>query len=431
MYLALERVLENIGNSLPLDRNVTTVSSDVWTAEDVRAYLRAWTSSFDDTELDVILQHCATQGLIKAHGRISLTLAGWQHLEQVAAEFSAGEPPAEAVAPSIREERTKHATEGLAVTLPAETSAPVKTDATQPLAKSVFISYSWDDDAHKKWVRQLAERLVANGVHAYLDQWDVQYGDSLTQFMETALPAANYVLVVCTPNYAAKSNGRAGGVGYEAQIISAHVASGVLRSKFVPVVRSGDLSPAAANCSVPPHFQSIMAIDMRNDTRFDEMFERLIRHIYGQPLLRRPPLGAKPDFLERAWTADNISPLRLANFEIEGWELKSGVVQNQLYPKTFQIPEEAQRREVTTGDFVKVAFEYVYRSPEMSKTMAGGGERMWLEVVGFSGPYLVGRLRNYPTGAVEHDLSYDSTVVFLPEHVISIDKQGEDARSAQ
>ena len=35
----------------------------------------------------------------------------------------------------------------------------------------VFISYSWDSDAHKEWVRQLGERLVTNGVEVILDQW--------------------------------------------------------------------------------------------------------------------------------------------------------------------------------------------------------------------------------------------------------------------
>ncbi len=56
-------------------------------------------------------------------------------------------------------------------------------------APSAFISYSWDSAAHKTWVRQLAERLVTNGVKIKLDQWNVAPGESLTAFMETELQA--------------------------------------------------------------------------------------------------------------------------------------------------------------------------------------------------------------------------------------------------
>ena len=33
-----------------------------------------------------------------------------------------------------------------------------------PTHPTVFISYSWDDDAHKEWVRQFATQLRADGV---------------------------------------------------------------------------------------------------------------------------------------------------------------------------------------------------------------------------------------------------------------------------
>ena len=34
-----------------------------------------------------------------------------------------------------------------------------------------FISYSWDGDTHKEWVKQLAIRLRKNGVNVTLDRW--------------------------------------------------------------------------------------------------------------------------------------------------------------------------------------------------------------------------------------------------------------------
>ncbi|MCZ4309896.1 toll/interleukin-1 receptor domain-containing protein [Vibrio atlanticus] len=41
----------------------------------------------------------------------------------------------------------------------------------------VFISYSYDDQAHKKWVLELAQRLRNAGVDAILDQFRVGLGD--------------------------------------------------------------------------------------------------------------------------------------------------------------------------------------------------------------------------------------------------------------
>ncbi|KAB1112179.1 toll/interleukin-1 receptor domain-containing protein [Neorhizobium galegae] len=297
--------------------------------------------------------------------------------------------------------------------------------------KSAFISYSWDDDTHKSWVRALAERLVANGVHVHLDQWDVQPGDSLTLFMDRNLPTADFVLVVTTPSYATKSLSRAGGVGYEAQIITAHIAAGIARSKFVPLIRSGSMSLGTNDCAVPPHFAGILAIDMRNDDDFDRKFEDLLRHIYGQPALQRPPLGSPPAFLGGDLISNaTTTSVRLAHLEIEHWELESGVVMNELYPDTFEIPNDASRRNLQIGDFVKAAFKYSY--PPGSDEEDGGGERMWIKITGTNGPYYIGTLSNDPVCTdTWHDLSFDSTIVFLPEHVISIDRGGEDAAQAE
>jgi hypothetical protein len=52
------------------------------------------------------------------------------------------------------------------------------------IVRSAFISYSWDDDAHREWVRALAARLRADGVDVSIDRWVAVPGDQLTVFME-------------------------------------------------------------------------------------------------------------------------------------------------------------------------------------------------------------------------------------------------------
>ena len=79
----------------------------------------------------------------------------------------------------------------------------------------IFISYSWEEDEHKEWVKKLAARLIADGIAATLDQYDLELGDRLPEFMEQAIAGADYVLIVCTPTYKSKSDQRKGGVGYE------------------------------------------------------------------------------------------------------------------------------------------------------------------------------------------------------------------------
>jgi hypothetical protein len=274
-----------------------------------------------------------------------------------------------------------------------------------PSAPSVFISYSWDSDTHKKWVRDLAARLVGNGVRVWLDQWHVAPGDSLTHFMERKIAQSGHVLVVCTPSYARRSNARRGGVGYEQQIISGRIAAGVARRKFIPILRAGTLEPGKG-CGVPTHFSGIKAVDMRTAQRCNRNFEELLRAIYRVPKYVPPARGAA------LWGRAAQRRIRLANEETEGWWLASGVARNQKYPKTFQIPSERSRRAVEAGDLVKLAFEC---HPD---EVGFSGERMWVFVTGVEGPYFVGELDNDPVAIPR--LRAGRRIVFLPEHVISI-----------
>jgi hypothetical protein len=86
-----------------------------------------------------------------------------------------------------------------------------------------FISYSWDPDPHKDWVRGLAEQLEKNGVETLLDQWDVRLGADLPLYMETSVREADFALLVCTPAFAQKANAGRGGVGYEKSIVTGEI----------------------------------------------------------------------------------------------------------------------------------------------------------------------------------------------------------------
>lgn len=157
---------------------------------------------------------------------------------------------------------------------------------------SVFISYSWDSDQHKQWVLNLANRLCENGVYVYLDQYDLKMGKDMTHFMENAINKSDRILVIGTPTYQKRAMGREKGVGFEYSIIATDLMNNLNTDRFIPILRIGPKEQA-----LPLLLQSRIGAFMDNDDKFDEVFVELLRAIYDEPKVQRPPLGKKPDFL--------------------------------------------------------------------------------------------------------------------------------------
>lgn len=288
---------------------------------------------------------------------------------------------------------------------------------------TVFISYSWDDDNHVRWVRELAERLVKNGVSVRLDQWHVQPGENIIQFMERSVAECDRVVIVCTSNLAKRAAKRIGGIGYEQQIVSAEIVAGNPVRKFIPLLREGTFE-AGEQCAIPHHLSGIMAIDFRADDEADRSMERLLRAVFDQPLHRPPPLGEPPEFD----AADDAEELEvepeevgvLPRFDTDGWELVSGEERNAEYPDTFHIPTAEERNSIEIGSYIKAAFEV---ATPVDEEFGGEpwGERMWIKVIGFDGPYIIGTWANMSLVAdLVPPLRFGRPVAILPEHVISI-----------
>jgi hypothetical protein len=105
-------------------------------------------------------------------------------------------------------------------------------------APKLFISYSWSNPSHEQWVLDLASELRESGVDVILDKWDLKEGYDAVAFMEKMVtdPQIRKVVIVSDDIYAAKADGRAGGVGTETQIISKEVYENQEQDKFVAVV---------------------------------------------------------------------------------------------------------------------------------------------------------------------------------------------------
>jgi len=180
----------------------------------------------------------------------------------------------------------------------------------------VFISYSWDDEEHQGWVRELAEKLRKDGVDATIDQFDLQLGDRLPQYMETSIREADYVLVICTPMYREKANNRLGGVGYEGHIISGELFSQHNERKFIPIIRKGNRGE-----SIPTWLEGKLDVDFTNIQEKEDAYNDLLTTLYNVKALK-PELGRKPEFIKQHETRGCTSTLDANSIEDTYEEIK-------------------------------------------------------------------------------------------------------------
>jgi hypothetical protein len=160
-----------------------------------------------------------------------------------------------------------------------------------PKRPPVFISYAWEDDV-SPWVKKLSKRLRKNGIDVRLDRWELQPGDYLPAFMETAVRESDFVILVCTPKYKQKSDERVGGVGFEGHVITAEIFGKSNHRKFIPVLRKGDV-----NSAMPSWASGKLFIDLRGESFNKDNYKELIRTLHGKNP-GPPPIGIPPEFLD-------------------------------------------------------------------------------------------------------------------------------------
>lgn len=173
-------------------------------------------------------------------------------------------------------------------------------------APKLFVSYSWTSPDHEERVVQLATELRESGVDVILDKWDLREGHDAYAFMEKMVtdPAIKKVALVCDRAYAEKANSRTGGVGVEAQIVSAEIYEKQAQDKFVALVVERDDEGRA---HVPAYYTSRIHIDLSEPGSYSENFDRLLRWVFDKPVYEKPILGKPPAFLEEARTTALIS----------------------------------------------------------------------------------------------------------------------------
>lgn len=82
-----------------------------------------------------------------------------------------------------------------------------------------------------------------------------------------------------------------GGVGHEYRNMTAEMYDNVKTIKFIPVLREGSFME-----SFPTALLGRVTVDMRDDKKYKEMLEDLLRDIFGKPKYEKPKLGTPPKF---------------------------------------------------------------------------------------------------------------------------------------
>lgn len=150
------------------------------------------------------------------------------------------------------------------------------------------MSYSHDDEEHKDWVLQLAYRLREDGVDVCLDRWDVALGGNLAHFMERAADDSYRVIAVVSETYCRKSDGRSGGAGVEAQMMSGRLYDQLESSAVIPLIRNNP------HAELPAFLSGRLWQDFRDPTTHEAAYARLLRDIHGIAVDVAPPVGRNP-----------------------------------------------------------------------------------------------------------------------------------------
>lgn len=140
--------------------------------------------------------------------------------------------------------------------------------------KKVFVSYSWENNCYKKWVKLFCDELEKYNISVVLDQNSLILGDNITEFMENSIADSDYVLILCTPSYKTKSDKRTGGVGYEESIITSDIYYKQNHRKYITLLISGTWESA-----VPNWAKGKLGVNLTNLDNIAIEFKRLVQTI--------------------------------------------------------------------------------------------------------------------------------------------------------
>lgn len=140
---------------------------------------------------------------------------------------------------------------------------------------TVFISYSRDNKEHADFVLSLINQLRKNGIDAKNDHMLLQrfgiidFNHRLTQ----EIAYADFIIIICTPEYAKKADTNVGGIGFETSLLMPLKQTNLNKYKLVPVVKT------TLPHSIPQYLSGINYIDFSDHSLFENNFKELLHRL--------------------------------------------------------------------------------------------------------------------------------------------------------
>lgn len=102
--------------------------------------------------------------------------------------------------------------------------------------------------------------------------------------------SVTHIIMVIDQKYTERANERSGGVGTESTILSNELYTKKDKNNIVAVL-------AETNVSIPTFYVGRIYIDLSQDDKFAEEFEKLVRWAFGKFKYEKPTLGTPPSFI--------------------------------------------------------------------------------------------------------------------------------------
>lgn len=197
---------------------------------------------------------------------------------------------------------------------------------------TVFISYSWDSEEHQRWVINLTNKLLENGIDATNDIFETQKGTiNLNTMMVKNIKDKDYTIIVLTEKYCRKADSLEGGVGRETKLLLNYIQEN--EDKMIPIIKSINTGKKP----IPFYLEGMSYIDFSNKENFQKDFKELLHRIYKVDLFKKSKLGKRPN-LE---TLDTSLNLEGTSYDLEemipNFKEVTDIEKNQFIKESFMI----------------------------------------------------------------------------------------------
>ena len=159
---------------------------------------------------------------------------------------------------------------------------------------TAFLSYSHDSEEHARRVLELAQRLRADCVDCWIDQFEQGPAEGFPRWMIHQINRADIVLIICTQTYSRRfdgieEHGKGLGATFEGNLILQQLHdAGMRQLKFIPI-----LLPGSTREYIPQALRGAESFEIPG------AYGRLVNRIFGVGGVAPQPLGTP---MGQRWT---------------------------------------------------------------------------------------------------------------------------------